>query len=84
MLDGQSTTESRYSAGETTGKGEGDPMLGEARIVALLRHHYGDGGVYVPEGGARRVFLEASRLGFINEDGYLTRKGRELLAQHGD
>lgn len=60
-------------------------MLGEARIVALLRHHYGDGGVYVPEGGARRrVFLEASRLGFINEDGYLTRKGRELLAQHGD
>jgi len=40
--------------------------------------------VYVPEGGARRVFLEASRLGFINEDGYLTRKGRELLAQHGD
>ena len=58
-------------------------MLGEARIVALLRHHYGDGGVYV-EGGARRVFLEASRLGFINEDGYLTRKGRELLAQHAD
>jgi hypothetical protein len=82
MLDSLSTTESRYSAGETTGKGEGD--LGEARIVALLRHHYGDGGVYVPEGGARAVFLEASRLGFINEDGYLTRKGRQLLAQHGD
>lgn len=59
-------------------------MLGEARIVALLRHHYGDGGVYVPRGGARRVFEEASRLGFINEDGYLTRKGRELLARHGD
>jgi hypothetical protein len=53
-------------------------------MVALLRHHYGDGGVYVPEGGARRVFVAATRLGYISEDGYLTRKGRELLAKHGD
>ncbi len=81
MLEDQYRAESRTTAGDNLGA---DPMLGEAHIVALLRHHYGDGGVYVPEGGARRVFLEAARLGFINEDGYLTRKGRELLARHDD
>ncbi len=81
MLEQQSRTESRYSAGDTPGA---DAELAEARIVALLRHHYGDGGVYVPEGGARRVFLEAARLGFVNEDGYLTRRGRELLARYED
>lgn len=79
MLDAQSSASLQYAA--ATG---GDPATGEAELVALLRHHYGDGGVYVPQGGARRIFAAATGLGYVNEDGYLTRKGRELLAKHGD
>jgi len=36
------------------------------------------------EGGtmARRNFVRAMELGYISEDGYLTRKGRALVARH--
>lgn len=57
----------------------------EKELVEVLEHHFGDGIVYVPkEGGsaARRNFVRAVELGYISEDGYLTRKGRALVARH--
>lgn len=57
----------------------------EHELVEVLEHRFGDGIVYVPkEGGsaARRNFVRAVELGYISEDGYLTRKGRALVARH--
>ncbi|MGH8520129.1 MAG: hypothetical protein ACREU9_01525 [Gammaproteobacteria bacterium] len=51
-------------------------------IASVLRHHYGDGDLYVPEGTPESVVYKAIALGYLSEDGYLTRKGRDLLAQH--
>ena len=57
----------------------------EEELLEVLEHHFGDGIVYVPkESGtaARRNFVRAIELGYISEDGYLTRKGRALVARH--
>ncbi len=54
----------------------------EVEIASVLRHHYGDGDLYVPEGTPESVVYKAIALGYLSEDGYLTRKGRDLLAQH--
>lgn len=52
-------------------------------IGRLLRHHYGDGGVYVPRNGAgRAAFAAARRRGLVSADGFLTREGRRHLARH--
>lgn len=54
----------------------------EARIADLLDHRYGDGEVYLPRNAPRGLFRLAVRLGFLTEDGYLTRKGRSLVADY--
>ncbi len=54
----------------------------EVEIASVLRHHYGDGDLYLPEGTPESVVHKAIALGYLSEDGYLTRKGRDLLAQH--
>ncbi|MCI0559535.1 MAG: hypothetical protein MN733_13655 [Nitrososphaera sp.] len=54
----------------------------EVEIASVLRHHYGDGDLYLPEGTSESVVQKAIALGYLSEDGYLTRKGRDLLAQH--
>lgn len=59
---------------------EADPT--EAEIVQLLRHRYGDGDIYLPAGAPRRLFWRVVQLGYISEEGYVTRKGRQLLAQY--
>ena len=53
----------------------------ERAIRRLLSRHTGDGGVYVPRATPEREAFRAARVGgFVNEDGFLTRKGRHLLA----
>jgi hypothetical protein len=53
----------------------------ENQLVELLNHHYGDGVVYLPAGQSKQLLLAAKNLGYISEDGYLTRQGRILLAK---
>ena len=51
-------------------------------IARLIARRYGDGGVYVPRQQPRRgVLQDAIDGGFVSEDGFITRKGRRLLAR---
>lgn len=51
-------------------------------IARLIARRYGDGGVYVPRQQARRGTLkDAIAAGFVSEDGFITSKGRRLLAR---
>lgn len=54
----------------------------EIEIASVLKHHYGDGDLCVPEGTPESLVHRAIALGYLSEDGYLTRKGRDLLAKH--
>ncbi len=51
-------------------------------IARLIARRYGDGGVYVPRQQPRRsVLKDAIAGGFVSEDGFITSKGRRLLAR---
>lgn len=51
-------------------------------IARLIARRYGDGGVYVPRQQPRcGVLKDAIDGGFVSEDGFITRKGRTLLAR---
>ena len=54
----------------------------EAQIAQILQHRYGDGMVYLPKNAPRAVYSKAMERGFVDPDGYLTRKGRVLLARY--
>lgn len=54
----------------------------EGEIAAVLESRFGDGLVYLPKDRPSYFFLLAKKEGFINADGYLTRKGRALLAKY--
>lgn len=51
----------------------------EDEIAHALQHRYGDGDLCLPEGTPAWLVATAIRLGYLSEDGYLTRKGRQLL-----
>lgn len=54
---------------------------GDLTIARLLSSHYGDGTIYLPrERAARATVNRAVRAGFLTDDGFITRKGRRLLA----
>lgn len=53
----------------------------DARIAAVLNYRYGDGFVYLPKRHSKNLYLLARQVGYIDSDGYLTRKGRALLAR---
>lgn len=58
------------------------PALTDAAIARVIARRYGDGGVYIPPGPARRDALKAAiSAGFVSQDGFLTRKGRQLVAR---
>ena len=61
--------------------GELDPEL-ESNIAKVLQFRYGDGLVYLPKNQPESLFRQAKKLGFIDLEGYLTRKGRYLLAKY--
>ncbi len=51
-------------------------------IARLIARRYGDGGVYVPRQQPRHGALQdAIAGGFVSEDGFVTPKGRRLLAR---
>jgi hypothetical protein len=55
----------------------------ETAIAKLLDHRYGDGVVYQPRHQQRGLMQAAISGGFVSEEGYVTRKGRALLARKG-
>jgi len=55
-----------------------------SEMSELLAHHYGDGSVYLPARQQSALYRIAVENGFINEEGYLTRKGRIFLAQNSE
>ena len=54
----------------------------EGEIANVLESRFGDGLVYMPKDRPSYFFLLAKMEGFIDADGYLTRKGRALLARY--
>ncbi|GEM_PF-600860 len=59
-----------------------DAVPSEIDIARLIGRHYGDGGVYLTQGSRQQeTFSRAISGGFVSQEGFLTRKGRELLAQ---
>lgn len=54
----------------------------ESDIAKVLEYRYGDGLVYLPKHQPESLFEMAKNQGFIDQEGYLTRKGRNLLAKH--
>lgn len=54
----------------------------ESEIAALLQARFGDGLMYPGKNHSRNIFNRAIELGFLDNDGYLTRKGRSLLTRH--
>ncbi len=56
-----------------------------SEMTELLAHHFGDGIVYLPAGEDQNsLYSVAVENAYINEEGYLTRKGRIFLARHSD
>ncbi len=54
-------------------------------MAELLGHHFGDGIVYLPAGDQQNsLYSVAVENAYINEEGYLTRKGRIFLARYSD
>jgi hypothetical protein len=58
-----------------------DTRISETDIVKVLSNRFGDGVVYLSKNMPRKVYNLAVKRGFISADGYVTRKGRTLLAQ---
>lgn len=54
----------------------------ESDIAKILEFRYGDGLVYLPSNQPESLFKVAKTKGFIDQEGYLTRKGRYLLAKY--
>tara|TARA_R110002111_G_scaffold89522_5_gene139343 strand:- start:183 stop:380 length:198 start_codon:yes stop_codon:yes gene_type:complete len=50
-------------------------------MAKLLSNRYGDGLIYLPKASHTSALRDAIKAGFVSEDGYLTRKGRNFLAQ---
>ncbi len=58
------------------------PEISESQIAAILQLRYGDGRVYLPRRQLGELMARAKKLGFIDAEDYLTRKGRALLARY--
>ena len=58
-------------------------MPNDLELARVLQHRYGDGTVYLPRTGTRPVLRLCIQLGLISDEGFITRKGRELVARCG-
>lgn len=54
----------------------------ESQIAMILEYRYGDGLVYLPRHKPSSFYSEAKSRGFIDDEGYVTRKGRALIARY--
>ena len=58
-----------------------DSDQNDSAIVQLLGHRYGDGLVYLSDRSEKTTFDKAVSLGLVSREGYLTPKGRSLVAR---
>jgi hypothetical protein len=66
-----------------TVEGVAKPDIPESQIAALLQYRYGDGLVYLPrQRHTDALYSQARQQGYIDPEGYLTRKGRALIARY--
>ena len=54
----------------------------ESDIAEVLQYRYGDGLVYLTKNQPDSLYKQAANQGFVDREGYLTRKGRNLLAKY--
>jgi hypothetical protein len=54
----------------------------EDQIAQLLEFRFGDGLVYLPRNYPKYLLSIAKQRGFVDPEGYLTRKGRALIVRH--
>lgn len=60
-----------------------EPEAPESQIAMILQYRYGDGLVYLPKHNkSGTLYSEAKLRGYIDTEGYVTRKGRALIAQY--
>jgi hypothetical protein len=61
----------------------GEPDATELKIALILRYRHSDNMVNTPEYKPNSLISEAIDRGFIDVEGFLTRKGRALIARYG-
>ncbi len=61
-----------------------NPEIEESQIAALLQSRFGDGMVYLSRHLPSTLLEMATRDGFVDAEGYLTRRGRTLLARYAN
>jgi len=54
----------------------------EDQIAQMLEFRFGDGLVYLPRNYPKRLLFMAKQRGFVDPEGYLTRKGRALIVRY--
>ena len=57
-------------------------VLNEIKIADVLNNRFGDGSVYVPANDDHSNYDLAKDKGFINDEGYITRKGKYLVSKY--
>lgn len=54
----------------------------EARLSRLIDQRFGDGQIYLKDANEQPILQAAIYLGLVSEEGYMTRHGKRLWAQH--
>lgn len=57
-------------------------VLNEIKIADVLNNRYGDGTVYIPANDEHYDYDLAKNKGFINNEGYITPKGKQLVSKY--
>jgi hypothetical protein len=58
------------------------PGPNETELARVLANRYGDGTVYLRNDAPWAVYRACQRLGLISADGFITLRGRELVANY--
>ncbi len=54
----------------------------EACLSRLIDQRYGDGQIYLKNANEKPILPAGIYLGLVSEEGYMTRHGKQLWAQH--
>ena len=54
----------------------------ESQIAMMLQHRFGVGHGFMPGKKVKSLYSKARERGYVDGEGYLTRKGRTLVARY--